>query len=347
MASEIDFGIGSAGAGDWHSVPKDRRTSGNMVIVHEAPVVPLSTLGPEQSKRATRHEPLLTHHHDAQLASPSTLYTHSATGLKGQHELHASLPKMTQSHSLDNPTLPSAYGVPPPQLAAPPLHSHTPRPIIEDSFSETATASPPKTPLTPTSPAEMASIAEAAAVALRRRTRSAPKGAELDLDEISRIEQHRRSASDGVPTMARDVEPLAESLAALREAESWEWPLPPSPGQRIAPLQMPRRRAPQKQEVLNDAEEDDWVDDAVTPVAIASRYSDRRDSESASSVEAPMRGSSAMSSEMGPLTPDDVSDDPFDPATRPQLPQHPMFSKRMTGALPPRPPPRRSYGVPF
>lgn len=153
-----------------------------------------------------------------------------------------------------------------------------------------------------------------------------------------------------MPTVARDVvEPFAESLAALREAESWEWPLPPSPGQRIAPLQMPKRRAAQKQEVLNDAaaEDDDWIDDAVTPVAIASRYGARRDSESASSVEAPMRGSSAMSSEMGPLTPDDVSDDPFDPATRPQLPPHPLFIKRMTGALPPRPPPRRSYGVPF
>lgn len=134
--------------------------------MHEAPPLP-PTLGSSlEPLQPARHEPVLDHHSgDGKVleAQSTTSYTHSAAGLKGHHhKSHAGLPKMTQSHSLDNPTLPSAYGVPPPQIAAVrrTKSSSTPPAAAKRPFSANWAAAASSSSATPSRPRQARSVSQ-------------------------------------------------------------------------------------------------------------------------------------------------------------------------------------------
>jgi len=130
-----------------------------------------------------------------------------------------------------------------------------------------------------------------------------------------------------------------EALAAIRAAECWDWPIPP-PVNRPRPKLLYSYSHTEKPRI-------DSIDFATPFDSLAWTWGDSRRCSSLSDDVPRRTNSSALSSELGPLTPDEVPSDPFD-----------RLAASITTKPPPRPPltrasrsatnlPPARFGVPF
>lgn len=144
---------------------------------------------------------------------------------------------------------------------------------------------------------------------------------------VKRLAADTPRATEGCDT---EEEGKEEAAAALHEAYMWDWPHPPE----LRLCKWWQTRHTSKPIPENSLQLKLDMSSWETPIELPYR---RRDSDSSHFDDGPRGNSSTLSSELGPLTPEDPSDDPFFERTPMPAPPPKRVVER----------PSRRYGVPF